>query len=215
MQFQPVRDAIISVLGASGTALPIDRQFRVIGYQRQAEDAVVALNTSVQVFYDSGAFPKSGGTFVGDAVKHNVEFRIEMTVAKKAKGDLTGLENATTEEQAATALASFFEAAQILDQAIDQLWSDVWNILMDADNETYGLAIGALSSRWISSFKKDQPSPKGEIGILTANCTLSCSVDETVIGIIGVPGDNYDVTLTDINGDTEQKTGKSGKLGGT
>ena len=214
MQFQIVRDAIISILGAHGTALPTDRQFRVIGYQRQAEDAVTALSASVQVFYNSGNFPKSGGGFVSEA-KHNAQFRIEMTVAKKAKGDLVGLESATTETQAATALATFFEAANAVDTAIDQLWSDVWNILMDADHETYGLPIGALSSRWIESFLKDQPSPKGEIVVLTANCTLSCSVDEAVIGITGVPGNNYDITLTDINGDTEQKTGKSGKLGGT
>lgn len=215
MQFQAVRDAIVSVLGANAGALPTERQFRVVGYQRQAEDAVTALIASVQIFYNTAAFPKSGGTFIGDSVKHNAEFRIEMTVAKRSKGDLSGLENAATEGDAAAALATFFEAAQSVDIYMDQLWSDVWNILMDAENETYGLPIGALSSRWIESFQKDQPSPKGEIVVLTANARLSCSVDEEVEGITGVPGSNYDVTLTDINGDTEQKTGVTGELGGS
>lgn len=215
MQFQVVRDAIISVLGTDAVLLPVANQFRVIGYQRQAEDAETALIASVQIFYNTGNFPQSGGSFVGDSVKHNTEFRVEMTVAKKAKGDLSGLNNATTEAQAATALATFFEAAQFVDKAIDQLFSDVWNILMDAKNETYGLVVGAVSSRWITDFQKDQPSPKGEIVLLTANARLLCSVDESVIGIEGIAGDIYDVTLTDINGDTDQKTGKSGTLGGT
>lgn len=212
MQFQAVRDAIISVLGIDSDLLPAANQFRVVGFQRQAEDAKTALNASVQVFYNTGDLPKSGGGFVGE-VKHNVEFRIEMTVAKKAEGDLSGFENAASEAAAATALATFSDAAKLVDDAMDQLWSDVWNILMDAKNETYGLAIGAVSSRWIPSFRKDQPTPKGEIVLLTANASLNCSVDESVLGIAGISGDDFDVTLTDINGDTEQKTGVAGTLG--
>lgn len=212
MQFQAVKDAIITTLGDDSAALPAARQFRVVGFQRQAESAKKALNASVQVFFNTGDLPKSGGGFVGE-VKHNTEFRIEMTVAKKAEGDLSGFENATTEGEAATALASFSEAAKLVDDLMDQLWSDVWNILMDSKNETYGLAIGEISSRWIPSFRKDQPTPKGEIVLLTANASLSCAVDESVLGIAGIGGDDFDVTLTDINGDTEQQTGVAGTLG--
>lgn len=215
MQFQTVRDAIISVIGTDAAALPASNQFKVVGYQRQAGDAETALNATVQIFYNTGDLPKSGGSFVGANVKHNIEFRIEMTIAKKSKGDLSGLNNATNEAQASTALASFFEAAQLVDTTMDQLWSDVWNILMDAKNETYGLDIGAVSSRWVTSFQKDQPSPKGSIILLTANARLTCSVDESVLGIEGITGTNFDVTLADINGDTDQKTGAAGTLGGT
>lgn len=214
MQFQVVRDALISVLGADSALLPIANQFRVVGYQRQAEDAKTALNASVQVFYNVGDFPRRSGGFVGE-VKHTVEFRIEMTVAKKAEGDLSGFESAATEGAAAIALATFTDAAKLVDDAMDQLWSDVWNILMDSKNETYGLAVGAVSSRWVPSFRKDQPTPKGEIVLLTANASLNCAVDETVLGITGIGGDEFDVTLTDINGDTEQQTGVAGTLGGS
>jgi hypothetical protein len=213
MQFQIVRDAIISVLGADAALLPAENQFRVIGYQRQAEDAKTALLASVQVFYDTGEFPKSGGSFVGDSVKHKTRFRLELTVAGKSKGDLSGLDSGTPAGVAA-ALATFQEAAKGVDDAIDQLWSNLWNILMDAKNETYGLAIGAVSSRWVDGFKKDQPTPKGEIVVLTANASLTCDVDESVIGIEGILGTSFDVTFDDINGDIEQKTGASGTLGG-
>lgn len=212
MQFQIVKDAVIATLGDDAALLPAARQFRVVGFQRQAESAKRALNASVQVFFNTGDFPKSGGGFVGE-VKHNTEFRIEMTVAKKAEGDLSGFENATTEAEAAAALVTFTEAAEAVDNIMDQLWSDVWNILLDAKNETYGLDIGAVSSRWVPSFRKDQPTPKGEIVLLTANASLNCSVDEQVLGIAGISGDDFDVEFTDINGDTEQKTGVAGTLG--
>jgi len=215
MQFQQVRDAIIATLGADSAALPAVNQFRVISYQRQAESAVSALNQSIQVFYNAGDFPKSGGSFVGDSVKHKPTFRLEMTVASKAKGNLSGLEAATTPAEASAALATFFEASSIVDKAMDQLWSDVWNILMDAKNETFDLPIGAISSRWVSGFQKDNPTPKGEIVLLTANAILSCDVDEEVIGVTGTLGVDFDVTVSDINGDTEQKTGTAGTLGET
>lgn len=214
MQFQTVRDAIISVLGTDAALLPGANQFRVIGFQRQATDAKSELVASVQVFYNTGDLPKSGGTFVGGSIKHKAAFRLELTVAGKTKGDLVGLDSGTPAVVAA-ALASFQEATFVVDRAIDQLWSDLWNILMDAKNETYGLAIGAVSSRWVSGFKKDNPTPKGEIVVLTANASLTCDVDESVIGIEGIAGTAYDVTLDDVNGDTEQKTGAAGTLGGS
>jgi hypothetical protein len=212
MQFQQVRDAIIDTLGADSAALPAANQFRVIGYQRQAEDAVSALNQTIQVFYNAGDFPKSGGSFIGDSIKHKPSFRIEMTVASKTKGNLSGLESATTPAEASAALATFFEASSLVDTAMDQLWSNVWNILMDAKNETFSLPIGAVSSRWVNGFQKDNPTPKGEIVLLTANAVLSCDVDEEVIGVTGATGLDFDITLIDINGDTEQKTGVSADI---
>ena len=213
MQFQAVRDAIIATLGADSGALPVAEQFRVVGFQRQAEDAVAALTNTVQVFYSSGAFPKRSSSFVGDSVKHVLTFRVEMTVAKKALGDLAGLDSASTPAEASLALATFAEAAQTADDAIDQLWANIWNVLMDAKNETFGLGIGDVSSRWVDGFQKDNPTPRGEIVLLTANARLTCDVDESVLGIVGNAGEDFDVTFDDINGDTDQKTGVAGTLG--
>lgn len=215
MQFQVVRDAIITTLETDVAALPTSEQFRLIGYQRQGEDAETALVQSVEVFFGRGEFPKRGGSFVGDSVKHDCEFRVELTVAGKAKGKLDDLNNATTPGEVATALATFKEAASGIDLAMDQLFSNVWNILMDAKNETYNLPTGAVSSRWVEGFEKDQPSPKGEIVILTGNIRFSCEVDESVLGVTGTTGTEFDVTFEEINGDDEQQTGAAGTLGGS
>lgn len=206
MQFQIVRDAIINKLGEGAALLPADNQFRVVGYQRQAIDAKCALMSSVQIYYNSGDLPKNSSGFV-DNVRHNINMRLDFTVAGKAKGNLQALENAITPAGKMAALATFQEASADVDLRIDQLWSDVWNILMDAENETYGLPVGALSSRWVGGFTKNDVSDKGEIVVISGSTTLTCSVTENVLGVIGTLSESIDVTLSDINGDVNQKTG--------
>lgn len=206
MQFQIVRDAVIETLGDAVALLPVENQFRVVGYQRQAISAKCALDSSVQIYYNTGDLPKGSSAFV-ENVRHNMSMRLDFTVAGKARGNLQALENANTPAGKMSALATFQEASADIDLRIDQLWSDVWNILMDADNETYGLPIGALSSRWVGGFSKNDVSDKGEIVVITASTTFTCTVTEEVQGVVGVPCDDIDVTLSDINGDVNQKTG--------
>lgn len=213
MNFQSVRDAVVNVLGADSAQLPSENQFRVVGYQRQAISAKRALQSSVQIYYSSGELPKGSSSFIGADVRHNVTFRIDFTVAGKAKGDLAALQNATTPAQKMAALQSFQEASFEIDERLDQLWSDVWNILMDAKNETFGLPVGACSSRWVGAFTKNDVSDKGEIVTISASSALTLTVNESVLGVTGTPGEEFDVTLNNINNDVEQRTGAAGELG--
>lgn len=215
MQFQTVRDALINTIGADVLLLPVDDQFSVVGYQRQAISAKRALFASIQIYYNTGDLPKSSSAFVGGPVDHNCSFRIDMTVAGRARGDLDSLNNANSPAQKMAALATFQEAAYGVDIRIDQLWSDVWNILMNAKNELYGLPVGALSSRWVGGFSKSDVSDKGEIVTISGSATFTCKVSEDVQGEEGTPGELIDVTLSNINGDVEQKTGVAREIGGS
>lgn len=215
MSFIEIKDALITVLSAGSALLPADRQFQTVKFQRRAlaADEVITIS-SVEVFYGEGRFPKSGSAFVGDPVKHDASFRIQMMVAGASAGDLSGLENAIDDAERLTAMATFVDAASEVDKKMDQLWNDVWNILNDPRNETLGLTDDKISSRWVPRFRKDNPNPKGEITILTASAVYECVTDEVSTGETGTPGADYDTVISDINGDTEQKTGQAGTLGG-
>ena len=208
MQFQAVRDAIETTLNTDAAT-----RYQVVGYQVQGTSAEERITPTVAVYYGAGAFPKSGGSTAGPN-KHDTTFRLEFTAVALPEGDLATLqdENATP-AQLAVALASFQNAAREADRVLDQLFSDVYGVIMDARNELFGLAVGAVSSRWVGSINKDNPVPKGEMVMLTGSAQLTCTVEETVLGETGLAGIDFD-TVIDLDGDDVEQTGITGSLGG-
>ena len=201
MQFQTVRDAIGAVLNADAAT-----RYQVIGYQVQASSAEERATPTVAVFYSAGTFPKAGGSIAGPN-KHNATFRLEFTVTAQPTGDLTTLQDdSATAAEYAAALATFQNASNDADLILDQLFSDVYGVIMDARNEHFGLAVGAVASRWIENIAKDSPVPKGEVVMLTGSALLTCDVDEEVLGETGTPGTEFE-TVVDLDGDDVEQTG--------
>jgi len=201
MQFQTVRDAIENTLNTDAAG-----RYQVIGHQVQGSSAEERAVPTVAVFYGSGEFPQSGGS-IADANKHDATFRLEFTATAPSKGDLATLQNdAATPAELAAALATFQNAAWEVDRVVDQLFSDVYGVIMSALNETFGLAIGAVSSRWIGQISKDNPVPKGEVVMLTGSAVLTCTMEEQVLGEVGTPANEFD-TVVDIDGDDVEQTG--------
>ena len=201
MQFQAIRDAIESTLDTDAAT-----RYQVVGYQVQGTSAEERIIQTVAVFYGSGSFPKTGGSIAGPN-KHDATFRLEFTVVAASEGDLATLQNETaTEMELATALATFQNAAREADRMLDQLFSDVYGVIMDARNETFGLDIGAVSSRWIGQINKDNPVPKGEVVMLTGSAQLTCTMEEEVLGETGTPGTEFE-TVVDIDDDDTERTG--------
>lgn len=201
MQFQTVRDAIELTLNTDAAA-----RYQVIGYQVQGTSAEERAIPTVAVFFGSGDFPQSGGS-IADANKHDASFRLEFTATAPSKGDLATLQDdLATQAQLAVALATFQDAARDVDRIFDQLFSDVYGVIMDARNETFGLAVGAVSSRWIGQISKDNPVPKGEVVMLTGSAQLTCTMEEQVLGEVGTVGTIFDTTV-DLDGDDVEQTG--------
>lgn len=201
MQFQTVRDAIEATLNTDAAA-----RYQVVGYQVRGTSAEERTVPTVAVFYGSGDFPQSGGS-IADANKHEATFRLEFTATAASEGDLATLQNpAATELQLATALATFQNAAREADRIFDQLFSDVYGVIMDARNELFGLAVGAVSSRWVGQINKDNPVPKGQVVMLTGSAQLTCIMEEVALGEIGTVANEFD-TVVDIDGDDVEQTG--------
>lgn len=201
MQFEIVRDAIESVLNDDA-----DDRYQVIGYQEQATSAEERAIPTVAVYYSAGAFPKSGGSIAGPNT-HNTTFRLEFTVTSASAGDLATLQDSgATEAAYAAALTSFQSAARDADRLLDTLFSDVYGVIMDARNETFGLDIREVTSRWLGQMDKDTPVPRGEVVTLTGNAQLTCTVDETVLGETGTLATEFD-TVIDLDGDDIEQTG--------
>ena len=169
----------MSVLGAAAAG-----RFRTIGYQDQgkAADEVIDEDRAVQVYFDRGTFPKSGGSINGP-MRHDLTLRVELTAGKAAAGDLSVLESAgSTPAQIAAALAAFGNASSAADDSFDELADIVYQILMAADNQDLGLAVGEVSSRWITEITKNPPNARGQYVVITGNMDLTCTVSEAVTG---------------------------------
>jgi len=178
MKFREIKTAIETVLSnAAGS------NYRVVGYQTQADSAIENLDglRSVQVFYDRGEMNKSGGSLPGP-FKHDMMFRLELVVAKDTKGDLATLNSSdSTDSQRATALATFQKAAKLADDALDELIDLVFQAIQDARRIDFDLA-DPIANRWVSDIQKNEPSERGELVILTASMILTCSANEAVSG---------------------------------
>jgi hypothetical protein len=204
MNFRTVKTKIEQIL----TAVAGD-SFQVVGYQKQAIAASEILDNlrTVQVFYSNSDFPKSAD-IMGSDIKNDAVFRIELSVSKSAKADLSVLDdpNATNSQRAA-ALANYQNASNAADESFDELVDLVYQILMDPVNYELGLSVGTVTNRWINQVQKDQVIPSGEYVVLTGMLSYEIRINESTNSPI-LPADAtiFDTTV-DIDGDDIEKTG--------
>lgn len=209
MKFRTIKTAIVDTLtaGAAGN-------YTVYGSRKQSKGASEDLGTPrVTVFYQSGDFPKSGGSFQSNRI-HEAIYRIEVTAIIESEADLTVLNNpSATAVQLAAALAAMPVLSDQADALLDEAFDNIYQVLGDAENYDLGLPVGTAVNMWISQIQKDDPVPRGEYFILTGNMRLEVRMSEEITGETGVPGVAYDTTI-DIEDDQGDNAGASGTLGG-
>lgn len=192
MVFEQVRDSLEALLIANQSTL-----FRTIGEQKQSTDAeqVKGNLRTVQVFYSEGDYPR--GQSSRQLLSHAITFQLAYTVASPAKADLTVLDddNASASAKQAALLASG-EGSRLADRLMDELRRIVTQIIMSPINQDLGMTKYVVSNTWLNNFRKSQPINKGNLFLLTGSETLTCLVNETLIGEIGKPAEipTMDVT---------------------
>jgi len=191
MNFIIVKEAIITLLKANAGT-----DFEVVESQRQSQG--VSTLPRVQVFYKSGDFPKSGGSATGK-MSHDAVFQVNLLVSEPAKGDLTALENATTDAERQTAIATIRNASLICDENIDLLFAKVYQILMHHEYRDLGLEIGTTSNKWVDNYDKGDPIPHGDHIVLSGACSLTLRITEGLQGIsvVNLEDISTDLTLKD------------------
>jgi len=209
MVFRTIRDAVRVLLAQQSGG-----EYTVIGAQKRGKgaDEVIDQSRLVEVYYSRGDFPKSGGGVTGPT-KHDVTFRLDLTVAKAAQGDTATIENpVSTAPQIAAAIAGMKESDLLADDSMDELFDHVYQVLMDARNMDLGLEKGILASRWVSQLEKNEPIKQGKVTIITGSMLLTCSTSEPVEGYIGIEAGNIVETSVELETDAYGKAGT--KTGG-
>lgn len=204
MNFRVIDQALTDLLGTAAAG-----RFQVAGYQKQAMEVreVVDNNRIVEVFYSRGEFPKSASTRRGPT-RHNMQFDLNLTVAKGAETDLSVIDNPASPPAAvAAAIAATKYAAARADDSWNELADIVYQIIMDAQQIDIGLST-PIADTWLMSIEKDPPLERGSHVVLTGLMRFTCARDEQVEGDVGVAGvaPLHDVT-TEYNEDTYGKAG--------
>jgi hypothetical protein len=182
MNFITIRDSIRRLLADKAAG-----EYRVIGAQVAGKGAgsVVDKSRLVEVYFNRGEFPKNGGSMAGPN-RHDLTFRIDLTVSKTAEADVAVLEDsASTAEEMATALAGMKESGLLADESLDDLYGCVYQNLMDARSMDLGLDPGIVASRWVSQLMKDEPIKNGNYTIITGSMMMTCTTVEQVTGYKG------------------------------
>lgn len=209
MNFRVLKDNLETILLDSSTP----SGYEVVGHQVQGAGAKETLGSKrrVQVFYDSGDFSKSNAAISGGPVQHEITYRIELTVSAESKADLTVInDSGSSAAEIAAAISSFQTAAGEADNALDEFFEIIYQVLMDSRNEDIGTTGPPfiVSSRWVGGMQKDNPLGQGEYVVLTGTIEFTCMAVEEVLGDTGTPAGTgaYDQT-TDLEGDDNEKTG--------
>lgn len=200
MDFREIKTALLNVLGAGA-----NNRFRVIGYMLQSKNAdeFIGNNRLVQIFYESGDFPKGSNAMYGHKT-HEALYMIELSASATAQADLSVLDSSSaTAQEKATAIAAIRTAADLADNQVDELIDIVYQILMDARNEGLLLTKGKLSNRWIDNIKKDTVLERGDLIVKTASMRYSCRLNEEVLGDLGNEPETVTIESTIPIGDTE------------
>jgi len=180
MKFREIKQSLIdNVLGPNTGG-----NFRVIGYQKQSQDANEneGLNRSIQVFHQAASFDR--GMRINGPQNSEITYRLELVVATKASMDLSPINDSEASEfEKAAAIAAMNESAEIADDSMDEFWENVYQIIMAGDHFDLGLSAGSISGRRIASYQKDQPLSQGDLLVLTASATLSVSATEELVEV--------------------------------
>jgi len=199
MNFRTIKEALVLLLGSNAAG-----RYRTIGYQEQGQAAEEILGTdrSIQVYYTRGAFPKSAGSINGPT-EHEITFTLDLSVAAPSEGPLSVLNDPdATPAELITAIANFRQASDVADGSFDEFVEILYQIIMDARNQDLGLplpppddSLTRIADRWIGAIEKNAPVPRGEYVILTGTMSLTCSIDEQVLGDEGTAGDEIDISI--------------------
>lgn len=203
MNFETIRNAIITILGAAEAG-----RYQTIGFQRQSTSAEEINNLPmVQVYYKSGDFPKSSGAHRGPT-QHDITFNIELLVSEPAKLDLSIINHPDADiNDKRIAMAALQESSYNADRAMDALITIVYQVLMDARNIDLGLTKGVVANRWVDNPEKDNPLEKGSLIVLSGSMRYMCRTQEEVLGYVGViPDPIIYSSEIEINEDPVQKT---------
>jgi hypothetical protein len=199
MKFRDINASLIALLGAAEAG-----RYRTIGYNQRAKSGASVLDSlrTVEVFYESGEMPKSGGSLSGP-IKHDMVFRIDLTASKGAVGNVSALDNPdSTAAQVATALSGFQQAEKLANDSIDELYDIVFQIIMATANTDLGWS-SPIADRWINDFQKHPTTKYGEVITVTASMHLSCNIDETIVGAESVTLADIDTEFTPTSVDEE------------
>lgn len=202
MKFITIRDAITTTLGDAAAG-----RYRVLGYQENGRSAESVLDDErlVQVFYQSGSFPETASGLSGP-FNHKMTFTFQFEVASRTEVDLTVLLNpASTAADVQAAWAALKPAEAAANEAMDELFDIVWNVVMDARERDFGLS-DPIGSRWLNDFRKESVIPRGEYAVITAAAQLTCNETELVTGETPTAIEIID-TQIDIADDDVEKTG--------
>ena len=204
MEFQTIRDSLRVLLAQYSQG-----EYTVIGAQKRGKGASEVLDKSrlVEVYYSAGDFPKSAGGVAGPT-KHDITFRIDLTVSKAAEGDIATIQDpGKSVSEKAAAIAAMKESDLLADESLDDLFRHVYQVLMDSRNMDLGLGKGLVASRWVSRIEKEQPINDGNYTIITGMMTLTCTTSEPVYGYVGIQAGN----IVDV--DVQIETDEPGKAG--
>lgn len=183
MEFRKIRDALRRLLIQNAGS-----EFNVITAQKRGKSAEEVVDNSrlVEVYYNRGGLPKSGGGLLGPK-KHDMTFRIDLTVAKATEGDTAVIEDpGSSAAEVSRAIADMKSSMVLADESIDELFDCVYQILMDARNVDFGLPDGTIGSRWVTDLAKDEPTELGNLTMITGSLVLTCTATEPVDGYEGV-----------------------------
>jgi hypothetical protein len=197
MAFRTIKAALETTLVANAAA-----RFSFEGFQRQSHTAseLTGTNRHVSVYYRQGQFEKGRSGMWAGPFHHAMTFAVELVLAAPASMDLRVIDDPNASPQALmSALAASQEAAKVADQQWDELADIVWQILMDARNESLGLTTMVIEDRWISNVQKAEIAKMGEYVLLTGTMDYTCNAVESVTGETALPGSllAVDSTLTE------------------
>jgi len=201
MIFKTVLGKIIELLNNNS-----ENEFTVTHGVGETVGADKVTKPNITIFYERGVFPKAGAALAGP-YQHEATFRIEHRIVMPAKSNLFVIHDpgATDAELAAALLAAPRQTADA-SAALDELFSRVFNILMDAEYYDLNLPIGTVVNRKISNFDKDRPMQAGGLLVLTGWALFTCVMEEAVGGLEGQPGGSVDINL-DVGDKLEHTTG--------
>ena len=206
MNFRVIAAAGTSLLGLAATG-----RYTVIGYQRQgvAASEVKGSNRRVHFYHSQSDFPKSKGRQTGP-VQNELTFNVDLIVSAAARVNISAIDApGATPAQIQTALSGLQEASFIADQMFDELSELVYQTLMDGRNFDLGLGKGVVSNRWVDFARKDDPTPRGNLVVLSGRLQYTCQTVEVVTGDTGVSATGGFDTLVDVVGDDVEQTGVS------
>lgn len=180
MKFQAIGASIIALLGANANG-----QYYVAGHRTQKTDGELSRgnNRIVMITYSRGSFSESKSGTVSPQ-QHDMEFVAELQASSAAKVDLSVIDDEnSTEPQLAAALAEQTSAAFEANKSVEELYSLVWNTLIDPRNIFFGGNI-KFSNRRIGEMAKDDVIRRGKLVTVTGRMLITCTVPEDVPGAI-------------------------------